>query len=43
MVGHETGMVKVKGDVRLRVMVKPVDRITWNVQIGGLLDLKSLV
>ena len=34
-------MGKVKEEVRVQV-VKPVDRITWNVQIGGLLDLKSL-
>lgn len=35
-------MGKVKKEVRVQVVVKPVDRITWNVQIGGLLDLKSL-
>jgi hypothetical protein len=33
-------MRKVKEEAR--VVVKPVDRITWDVQIGGLLDLKSL-
>jgi hypothetical protein len=32
-------MGEVKEEVRIRVVVKPVDRITWNVQIGGLLDL----
>lgn len=34
------GKVKVKKEVR--DMIKPFDRITWDVQIGGLLDLKSL-
>jgi hypothetical protein len=26
----------------VRDVIKPIDRITWDVQIGGLLDLKSL-
>jgi len=35
-------MGKVKEEVRVRVAVVPVEGKTWDVQIGGLLDLKSL-
>jgi hypothetical protein len=40
VLGCKRGKVKVKKEVR--DVIKPVDRITWDMQIGGLLDLKSL-